>query len=120
MVELKWDKNKKLIEGYTRQLPRYAECEETTNCFFVVVEVSQNGKNLENLQKVYYAQKEQGIKQPELFIIDGKIKPSASKLKRKSPPKEYLLFRRGIYIMKISNESLLQNYFSLIFPCYLW
>lgn len=92
LVELKWDKNKKLIEGYTRQLPRYAQCEETANCFFVVVEVSQNGKNLKNLQKVYYAQKEQGIKQPELFIIDGKIKPSASKLKRESPKKSIPFF----------------------------
>ena len=92
LVELKWDKNPNLVEGYTQQLPRYAQCEETANCFFVVVEVSQNGKNLENLQTVYYAQKEQGIKQPELFIIDGKIKPSASKLKRESPKKSIPFF----------------------------
>lgn len=80
LIELKWDKNKKLVDGFTQQLPRYAECEETANCFFVVVEVSKNSKNLKKLEKTYYLRKEQGIEQPELFIIDGKIKPSASKL----------------------------------------
>ncbi len=80
LVELKWDKNPKLVQGYEKQMGRYAECEETPNCFYVVVEVTKDGKNIGKLT----AKRSQMLSEkqlcPELFIIDGKIKPTASRI----------------------------------------
>lgn len=81
LVELKLDKNTALPEGYAKQLLKYAECEETINCFYVVVKVSKTGRNIKRLEKKRQEMLGQGLLCPDLYIIDGTIYPTASKLR---------------------------------------
>lgn len=80
LVEIKLSTNKKMVAGYTRQLEAYKKAEETTQGYYVVIDVggpiTRKRRLLAKLQKEAIARKE--IVSPIIFI-DGKRQPSASK-----------------------------------------
>ncbi|MDP3954374.1 MAG: hypothetical protein Q8Q06_03070 [bacterium] len=78
-VEIKLSSNPALIKGYKKQLPTYMSSESATNGFYVVIQVTKSKANINNLLKLRDKQIKEGINGPEIFIIDGLLRPSASK-----------------------------------------
>lgn len=79
-VEIKYSKNQNLIHGYQSQLVAYNKAERTNDSVYLVINVDDNDKIAE-LLSIYKNEKNQNQNIPELIIIDGKYKESASKLK---------------------------------------
>lgn len=79
LIELKLSKNG-LMKGYTKQLEVYKKSERTEHAVFLVVIVTDNIKKVEQLKEYVGNLKKNEGTCPELVVIDGRIKPSASKV----------------------------------------
>ncbi len=77
LIELKLSKND-LMKGYTKQLEVYKKSERTEHAIFLVVIVANNIKKVEDLKDYVRSLKKNEGTCPELVVIDGRIKPSAS------------------------------------------
>jgi len=82
LVEIKLSVNNKLISGYTKQLSTYGKAEETIQCYYLVIDVGNDdkGKILQKLLNLRNAELTAGRHAPEIKIIDGKRRSSASHL----------------------------------------
>ncbi len=88
IVETKLSKND-ILKGYQKQLPLYMESEETIYGYYVVIKISCKDKKSEDSQDLKIKQlleindkdTREGKKCPKIVVIDGRIKPSASKIK---------------------------------------
>lgn len=80
LAEIKLSTNPKVVAGYTKQLETYKGAEETTQGFYVVIDVGGMGKKDEELIKAKNAQAAAGKPTSEIIIIDGTRRASASKL----------------------------------------
>ena len=85
LVEIKLSTNKKLCEGLDKQLEAYKRAEYTDNGFFVLIRLSVKGEkenNYINFHKKMSELKTKGSisKISAVLEIDGRLKPSASKL----------------------------------------
>lgn len=84
LVETKKSTNNDLLKGYSKQVEAYKKGEHAFACFYVVVIVKETDPDTENqldiLKKQHEQNKKDGIDCPELFIVDGLIYPSPSKL----------------------------------------
>lgn len=79
LVEIKLSTNSKVVAGYTRQLQTYKAAEETTRGFYVVIDVGNMGrKDKQLIATKNAAAKSQ--KTSDIIFIDGRRRPSASKL----------------------------------------
>ena len=80
LVEIKLSTNNKLVRGYTRQLEAYKTAEETSEGYYVVINVGgsivKKKKALAKLRNDAIARKE---KASPIIYIDGLRRPSASK-----------------------------------------
>lgn len=80
LVEIKLSTNSKLVRGYTRQLEAYKTAEETSEGYYVVINVGgsivKKKKALAQLRNDAIARKE---KVSPIIYIDGLRKPPASK-----------------------------------------
>ncbi len=83
VVELKKSNNKQLLSGFLKQVEVYKQSEAACYSFYVVIMVKKGSKDdqLSQIKIAYEKKKEEGKAVPELFIIDGLLHPSASKLK---------------------------------------
>ncbi len=88
LVEIKKSNNKNLITGFQKQITAYQKSENAMHSFYVVIKIKKEISNkkkistqLEQLEKLHEENKKKGIISPELFIIDGLIHSSPSKLK---------------------------------------
>jgi hypothetical protein len=72
--------NKKLLQGFKTQLDEYNKAEGAYASFFVVIDVGTGGPWLDNLMKARNDAKQVSKKVPEVIVVDGKPKPSASKM----------------------------------------
>lgn len=79
-VEIKLSTNKKLISGFTEQLPAYDAAEKSFHSFFIVVNVGGSLKRLNLLRQIRADAMGAGKRVPEILVVDGTIKLSASKL----------------------------------------
>lgn len=80
LVEIKLSSHKNLIEGYTLQLNKYMESEQTSKSAYVVINVNNSPK----IKALLRLEKETQVKNkecPKVYIIDGRLKPTASKLR---------------------------------------
>jgi hypothetical protein len=77
-VEIKFTSND-IRSGYVKQLPIYNAAEKTEYSVFLVIRNSESVLGLEDVKKLQGEQRKAGRRTPEIFIIDGRIKPSASK-----------------------------------------
>lgn len=79
LVEMKLSSNPRLIHGFQKQLPTYQKSESTPVSYYVVIRNRKSDKNIKNLLKYRDEQVKHNREIPEIIVIDGWIKPSASK-----------------------------------------
>ena len=80
LVEVKLSTNPKVLAGYEKQLQTYKDAEETTYGFYVVIDVGHMGRKAERLLALKNRAAKVGRPTSEIVLIDGKRRPSASKL----------------------------------------
>ena len=80
LVEIKLSRNPKLVEGYTRQLETYKKAEETTLGYYLVIDVGNMGKKAEALLATKNRIGSTGKLISKIDFVDGRRRPSASKL----------------------------------------
>jgi hypothetical protein len=89
LVEVKKSNNNNLVDGFKKQIEAYQKSEKAIHSFYVVVIVKEQAKRkdfvsqLDAVSALYEENKNNGIKGPELIIVDGLIHPSPSKLRSK-------------------------------------
>lgn len=79
LVEIKLSTNNKTVPGYTKQLEIYKTSQQTMKAFYVVINVGSMGKKDKRLMDIRNKYRAQKLPLSDLEIIDGVIKPSASK-----------------------------------------
>lgn len=85
VVELKLSSNPNLVSGYTTQLPTYEESEGSQGSSYVIIKVTNTKTALDNIEEVLRIEKElakNNKPHPSVYVIDGIIKPTASKRKQ--------------------------------------
>jgi hypothetical protein len=80
LVEIKLSTNSKLLAGYSRQLETYKGAEETTEGFYVVIDVGHIGKKRRNLISLKNREAATGRKVSPIIFVDGIRRLSASRL----------------------------------------
>jgi DNA replication protein DnaC len=87
LVELKKNKHSDIISGFEKQITTYEHSEKAQHSFYVVIIVEpedltkKKSSKLKKLKETYESRLRQGLKSPELVIIDGLVYESASKRK---------------------------------------
>lgn len=79
-VEIKYTSNN-IKSGYEKQLPIYNAAERTQYSIFLIIKTTDSTKALDDLLKFRQSEVTSGKRAPEIFIVDGRINPSASKAK---------------------------------------
>jgi hypothetical protein len=77
-VEAKLSTNN-LVKGFEKQLPIYDAAEQAYSSFLLVVRVHDSGTNLEKLLEASDTRIRKGQRCPEVLVVDGRPRPSASK-----------------------------------------
>jgi len=70
-----------VYQGYERQTRIYQNAEDARYAYYIVVQVTESSKALENVQRQVRQEDKDGVSHPELIIIDGRPRKSASKAK---------------------------------------
>ena len=78
IVEIKNSYNYNISSGFKTQLKTYKESEETCYGFYLIINVGNLGRKLDDLLKIYESDDD---KKSEIYYVDARIKPSASKRK---------------------------------------
>lgn len=79
-VEIKYTSNN-IRSGYEKQLPIYDAAERTQYSIFLIIRTTESIKALEELIIYRKDQVAAGKRAPEIFVVDGRVLPSASKMK---------------------------------------
>jgi hypothetical protein len=79
-VEVKYTSNN-IRSGYEKQLPIYNAAEKTQHSIFLIIQTTDSINALENLHQLRRDGVATGKRMPEIFVVDGRIRPSASKTK---------------------------------------
>ncbi|MBE9205834.1 hypothetical protein IQ244_04760 [Nostoc sp. LEGE 06077] len=79
-VEVKYTSNN-IRAGYEKQLPIYNAAERTEYSIFLIIKTTDSTRALDELLKFRQSEISSGRRVPEIFIVDGRINPSASKAK---------------------------------------
>jgi hypothetical protein len=69
----------KIVQGYTKQLPIYQESENVNESIYIIIRVTDSEKQISEVRKIYEQSKKEGKRMPEIFIIDARLFPPASK-----------------------------------------
>lgn len=80
LVEIKLSTNNKLVAGYSRQLETYKKAEEAVKAYYVVIDVGSMGNKMKDLLALKNTMSASGQIVSPIILIDGKRRPSASKL----------------------------------------
>ncbi|KMQ71452.1 hypothetical protein [Chryseobacterium koreense] len=82
-VEIKYSSNPNLLKGFERQLPTYNRAEKTDHSILLVIKTTEKSSSIDNLLKVQEVMLNKNPNQriPEIIVIDGTPKKSASKRK---------------------------------------
>ncbi len=79
LVEVKLSTNSRLVSGYRTQLETYKAAEQTTRAIYLVIDVGGFGSKHERLLEVRNDAQARRAPLSRLEIVDGVIKPTASK-----------------------------------------
>jgi hypothetical protein len=79
LVELKLSKND-LVHGYTVQLPAYMKSEGADDAVYVIIQVADSDLSIRRVLTIESNGTGDGKKMPKVYLIDGRPKPSASKM----------------------------------------
>jgi hypothetical protein len=66
-------------QGYEKQTRIYEESEDAQTSYFVVIQVTEKSKVLEEVLKLEEAEEKESKKHPVVIVVDGREKLSASK-----------------------------------------
>jgi hypothetical protein len=80
LVEVKWSKNSKLVHGFEVQLEEYAKAEGTHSTVLLVIQVADSRASIDKIEALRGAAIRDGKTAPEIKVIDGRRKASASHL----------------------------------------
>lgn len=91
VVEIKKSNNKNLLDGYKLQLEEYVVRENAASAMYVVVIVSDSSiqnpdSQLNELQSLYAKNIRDGVKCPQLIVINGRSQIQPSKLRAVDAP----------------------------------
>jgi hypothetical protein len=79
LVETKLSTNSGLVAGYVNQLGAYRDAEETVHATYLVVDVGRMGQKEQELARIKGEREAAGEPVSEIVIVDGEIRPSASR-----------------------------------------
>ena len=79
VVELKLSTNGRLVHGYEKQLEIYKQADDTDEGFLLLIDIGRLGKKYEQILKVQKLFLEKYGRASEIWFVNGKRKPSASK-----------------------------------------
>ena len=79
-VEIKYTSNN-IRSGYEKQLPIYNAAERAEQSIFLIIKTTDTFKALEELIKFRQDEVASGKRMPEIVVVDGRIFPSASKVR---------------------------------------
>jgi hypothetical protein len=80
-VEVKYSSNTSLQKGYTNQLPIYNRAERTVHSIFLVIRTTVSEVSIKNLLKLRDDERNAGKRVPEILVVDGRFKKTASKVR---------------------------------------
>lgn len=78
LVEVKWSKNTKLVHGFKTQLEEYAKAEQTNTTMLLVIRVTESEASIDTIQALQAEALRNRKRAPEIKIVDGRMKESAS------------------------------------------
>lgn len=78
LVEIKLSKGK-VVQGYQTQVEVYKAASNTEEAVFLVIDVGQMGRKMNDIQKIKADREAAGQKATEIFLVNAKKQPSASK-----------------------------------------
>lgn len=79
LIEAKLTTNSQYLHGYEVQLVEYGKAEQTNSLIYVLIDLGNPGR-VKKVQECHDQKYNQGENPPDLIIIDGRERPSASKL----------------------------------------
>jgi hypothetical protein len=79
-VEVKYTSNTSLKRGFERQLPEYHRAERASDAIYLVIRDTEQVKALEAVLQMREEALSQDQEAPEVIVIDGRQKPSASNM----------------------------------------
>ena len=79
LVEIKLSSNKSLIHGFEKQLQAYQESESTQKSIYVIIQLTKSANQIKRVLRLKEKADKEKKRVPAIIIIDGTIKPSASK-----------------------------------------
>jgi len=79
LVEVKKSSNSDLLHGFETQLPAYEKGEKTEESIYLILRVGESDSSIKDV----LALRDKGVREkrrvPEVFVVDARRKPSASK-----------------------------------------
>lgn len=78
-VEVKYSSNTSLLHGYTTQLPIYDRAEKTFHSIYLIIRTTESTATIDSLLELQKKDRASGKRVPDIIIVDGRYKPSASK-----------------------------------------
>lgn len=81
LVEVKLSANTQLVKGFVKQLPVYVESEATKRTIYLIIRVTDSDKQIKKIYKLQREARERGEPVPAVWVVDGRLKPTASKRK---------------------------------------
>lgn len=80
LVEVKWSTNRKLLHGFKTQIETYAKAEQTDQKIYLIIRVDGATTKIKDVEAAQSAAIRDGKPAPEIKIVDGRMKDSASHL----------------------------------------
>ncbi|MGO9589049.1 MAG: hypothetical protein ACLP3K_03255 [Candidatus Acidiferrales bacterium] len=79
LVEIKKSNNPDLLHGFDTQLEAYQNSEATQESVYLILRVSERQSGVDDVLALCERKKAEGLKVPEVIVIDARKTPSASK-----------------------------------------
>jgi hypothetical protein len=78
-VEVKYSSNRHLRRGYTTQLPIYNQAERTHQSIYLVIRTGDSARSIDALRRLRNEGFSRGERAPEIIVVDGRLRPTASR-----------------------------------------
>lgn len=79
IVEIKLSTNQKIVSGYKKQIEEYRNSNDSKHCHYVVIDVGKIGNKYKNIKTIHAEHDAEKINK-SIYLIDGNLRQSASKL----------------------------------------
>jgi hypothetical protein len=79
-VEVKYSSNNNLVKGFTTQLPIYNAADQTNSSIYLIIRTTLSTIKIKRVINLRQESLKQGIRVPEIILVDGRLHPSASRV----------------------------------------